>query len=405
MSNVTNSPNMNLPIPTVGVDPGPDYANNINQSLTQIDQHDHSAGNGVPVTPAGLNISTDLSFQSNNLLSVGAIQLITQPNLLTTIHSGYVYQFGGDLYYNAGLDGFPVQLTVGHNIVGTPGSITGLSSPASASYISGVFHWQSTSTAPASMDMQSVILRNSSSLTYGLTLQAPALSSNYTLTLPVRPASETSFMIMGTSGAMAATIPIYGALTTSNLSPSAAILGSQLDPDAQIITNQIATVGTRGNTGIFATQIAPAANIAGTQLTNPLILPGNLGVAGTVSVLGAQVQIAGRNAVVASPSDTHGLTVVAGIVQGPTAAVLSGQGFSCNFYPGTGNLVYQIFFTTPFAGLPAISITPIQVGTNRWVTPIIVDRCDSTGCDVFFYSTQAGQIQSSFSVIAIGTKA
>ena len=33
----TNSPNMNLPIPTVGGEPGPNYATDVNSSLTLVD--------------------------------------------------------------------------------------------------------------------------------------------------------------------------------------------------------------------------------------------------------------------------------------------------------------------------------------------------------------------------------
>ena len=51
MANVTLSPNMNLPVPVVGQDPGPDWANNINSSLGILDQHDHTPGKGIQIVP------------------------------------------------------------------------------------------------------------------------------------------------------------------------------------------------------------------------------------------------------------------------------------------------------------------------------------------------------------------
>ena len=50
MPNTNASPFMGIPVPVVGVDPGPDWANNINAGLGIIDAHDHSTGKGAPIT-------------------------------------------------------------------------------------------------------------------------------------------------------------------------------------------------------------------------------------------------------------------------------------------------------------------------------------------------------------------
>jgi len=50
------SPNMNLPIPGVGQTLGPTWATDLNNSLTLVDQHNHTAGYGVPIPPAGLKV-------------------------------------------------------------------------------------------------------------------------------------------------------------------------------------------------------------------------------------------------------------------------------------------------------------------------------------------------------------
>lgn len=202
MANTTISPNMNLVIPTVGVDPGPDWATNLNASLSLIDQHDHSNGNGVKITPSGLNISSDLTFQGNNLIQARALEFQSQLSLITDLDALYVVS--GDLYYNDGA-GNQIRVTQSGSVVGPAGSITGLVSPASATYIAGsqTFVWQADANLAATMDMGSVIIRDLTTNSFGITLQAPVLSADYSLTLPALP-SQQSFMTLDAAGNMAA---------------------------------------------------------------------------------------------------------------------------------------------------------------------------------------------------------
>src|SRR6266403_2288664 len=102
MSNFTISPNMNLPMPIPGVDPGPDYANNQNSAFTIIDGHTHSAGSGVQITPSGLNINSNLAINSNNLTLVNTVNFKANVSSLagTSPNLGCVYVGGNELYYN-----------------------------------------------------------------------------------------------------------------------------------------------------------------------------------------------------------------------------------------------------------------------------------------------------------------
>jgi hypothetical protein len=83
MADVIISPNMMMPVPIPGVDPGPDWANNVNACLSIIDGHNHALGTGVQVTPAGLNINTDLPILGNNLTQVRSIRFNPQGSPLT----------------------------------------------------------------------------------------------------------------------------------------------------------------------------------------------------------------------------------------------------------------------------------------------------------------------------------
>lgn len=231
MSNVTTSPNMNLPIPVPGLDPGPDYANNLYACLGPtgggIDGHDHSAGNGVPITPAGINISSDLPFSGNNAIQLKTARFNSQSAAITSSspNVGCAYNVLGNLYWNDA-SGNQIQITSGGAVAGTPGSIANLVAPASASYValSKTFVWQSDVATAANMDFASAILRNSTASSKGCTLNPPsAMAADITLTLPTIP-SDQSFMAVDNSGNMSGYAAVSGGIVRTNLAP----LGQQI---------------------------------------------------------------------------------------------------------------------------------------------------------------------------------
>jgi microcystin-dependent protein len=207
MSGENTSANMNMPVPGVGVTSGPTYATDLNNCLTIIDGHDHSAGNGVKITPSGLNISSDLSFLSNNATALRSVRLSTQTAVLAlTADLACLYNVSGDLYYNDGV-GNNVRITQSGGVAGSPGSISSLTSPASASYVSAsdTFVWQSNTTTAANMDAGSYKMRNISAGSNAVTIAPPAsIPSDYTITMPNLPAAS-SVMTLSTSGAISTT--------------------------------------------------------------------------------------------------------------------------------------------------------------------------------------------------------
>lgn len=263
----TTTPNMSLIVPGVGTEPGPDYATDVNNSLMIIDDHDHSPGKGVQITPAGLNINTALTMNSNFLTDIAGLTLTAQGSTPTF---STLYRSGNNLFFVDGL-GNNIQITQnGALFPPVSGNITGLTAPAAASYnsLSQTFVWQSNSTTPlaAKMDMGAALLRNTSpNSTYALTLQPPTLVSNYTITLPLLPAA-TSFVTVDSSGNMSSLPNLLGALTTTNLSASANIVGTQLSATAAILGSQLAT-----SANILGTQLDPTANILGSQLADTTV--------------------------------------------------------------------------------------------------------------------------------------
>lgn len=255
----TLSPNMNLPVPGVGTEAAPDYASDVNNCLNIIDQHTHAPGSGTQITPAGLNINTALAFNSNFATGLAGLTLVAQASLpaLNT-----VYESGVDLYFIDGA-GNNVRLTQSGAVAGTPGSISNLVTPATASYVSGssTFVWQSNASIAANMDFGAAILRNlSPNSTFALTLQPPTLGSNYSITLPVLP-STTSVVTIDNSGNMSTTdvaflnpsgsITMYGGASA----PTGYLIcdGSQLSRSAYpALFAAIGTAyGTSGSTDFF----------------------------------------------------------------------------------------------------------------------------------------------------------
>lgn len=192
---------MGLAVPTIGVEAGPNWATDLNASLSTIDQHNHSSGQGVPINPSGININSDLLMNINNLTLAKSVRFSPLTVALSSASDiGCLYEVNADLYYNDG-SGNQIRITQGGAVTGASGTITGLpSGTASASYSGGTFTFQAATSTAANLDGASLVLRNSSASSNGLTLSPPnAMGSNYSLTLPSLPGS-TLFVTLDTSG-------------------------------------------------------------------------------------------------------------------------------------------------------------------------------------------------------------
>jgi len=201
------SPNMSLPIPQASIDAGPAWAQEVQNSLTIIDSHNHAPGSGVPINPAGLNINADLTMNQNDLTSVRSIRFFASTIAATSPDLACIYSQGVDLYYNDAA-GNKIQITSGGGVNSGAGSINGLpSGTASATYLPspGTFRWQQATSTAANLDAATLIIRYPGSYPTitgtGIAIQAPtALSSSYAITLPTAPPAATSTVTMDTSG-------------------------------------------------------------------------------------------------------------------------------------------------------------------------------------------------------------
>lgn len=293
MANTTLSPNMNLVVPTVGVDPGPDWANNLNASLNIIDSHNHSAGQGVQISPAGLDINSDLTMQVNNLTDTKSVIFEAQNSPLSGgAYIGCIYVSGKDLYYNDE-DGNQVRITTGGNVNAGAGSITGLpSGTASASFGGGAFTWRSATNTPATMNVGPLVVGAATLNSNTVTISPlTSLAASYSMTFPAALPAATSIYAVSAAGAQNFTAPdnasfgVSGGtyqvldlgITTAKIAASAVTTAKIAD--AAVTNAKLATLNYNAGAGgssiaLTSTSFVDLGSLAGTltSVGRPVVL-------------------------------------------------------------------------------------------------------------------------------------
>ena len=121
--------------PGVGTTAGPQWATDLNTSIDAVDDHDHSTNKGIRITPAAVNINSDLEFNQNSASELKNIIFDSSVTAATTSYS--LYQASGNLYWRNG-SGSAVQVTIGTAVNSGAGSISGMTgTDAGASYADG----------------------------------------------------------------------------------------------------------------------------------------------------------------------------------------------------------------------------------------------------------------------------
>lgn len=264
---VTNTPNMGLPIPGVGTEPGPNYGFEQNSAFTLLDQHDHSPGRGIQITPAGLNINTNLPIQGNSITQTNSVIFQAQGSPDTDLLSLYVAPGLespapiNDLWFTDGV-GNQIQLTSNGEVNATIASLPG------ESFAFGTFFWKqgAGSTTPANFDIGSVTIRpNVAATTFGVTLSPPAgITSQYTISLPLLPPliSSPGVLTIDNSGVMSSTILVTGANIASQTITDVNIALNTITPDRLAFSTNLVTVGFGTFTPSFVVRAATV--VAGT---------------------------------------------------------------------------------------------------------------------------------------------
>lgn len=155
-------------------------------------------------------------------------------------------------------------------------------------------------------------------------------------------------------------------------------------------------------TSSLVDQSVTTAKIADANVTTAKILDANITtskLATNLNMPGKAVQENGNNLVVANSNDTNSLAVLRGTING-NGTIATGSGFSVSSHASVG--IYAIAFSTAFADVPTIVVTPSTPGATYAAS---VESSSTSGFVVHTYNTTPTLVDSNFQFVAIGQRA
>lgn len=207
-------------LPTVSVTLGPLWASEINTALGIVDAHSHAPGSGLQIGAAGLNITSDLTLNTNDLTGIRTLRLTDQTSItLAGTDIRAMYSKNGDLYYRSSASQ-EVQVTNGASLAGISGTITGLTSPAAAAYssITGTFAFTKDTNKGGKLAISDIALYEfDNASAQPITLKSPAAVVAYSMTLPAAVPTQAGLMAINTAGQLQ-----YGAPDGTQAAPGIA---------------------------------------------------------------------------------------------------------------------------------------------------------------------------------------
>ena len=310
---------MNLSIPGVGSEPGPQYASDVNSSLTLIDQHDHSPGRGVQITPAGININSTLNFNDEAATNLTLVSFEAGGLPTTTVQAVSVAPVASinELFYTDS-NGTQTQITSNGVVNATAAAIPG------ESYSAGTFIWTQTQsslpTTPANFDIGSIILRpNTAGTNNGVVLSPPSgISTEYPIVLPAQP-SGTGVLTLSASGVMSAIQGTSGQYLAGGSTPA---FTSFKAPTQTILTTGTSLTYTPPS-GVFYLRIKAVSGGGGGGSCQGNGL-GTGGGGGSATLFGSIISLSGANGGVTGDASVPG----SGGAGGTATTSTGGKGWS-----------------------------------------------------------------------------
>lgn len=207
------TPLMNLVLPVPGTQVGPTWADNLNTAFQLVDSHDHTSGKGTQIPTAGINLDTDLTFNSLNALALRSARFQIQGAPLTAVaDKNCISSVNGELYWNDNA-GNQVQLTASGglnaaSIGGIGGDYAGSGASVSYSSLTKVYSFLQAAGIPAKMFSSDLSVAEAVALANSITIKSPtSLASSYSLVLPTALPASTSFTAIDSSGNMSNATP------------------------------------------------------------------------------------------------------------------------------------------------------------------------------------------------------
>ncbi len=429
------TPNMGLVLPAVGVTIGPTWASELNTALEAVDAHDHTGGNGLPITTQAIAIDADLSFDGHGLEDVARVELVSQAAVSALPST--VYVVAGDLYYN-NASGVPVQITTGGSIAGATGAISGLVAPASASFDSGTasFRWNANATTRATLDAAALQLRQAGGVSAAsITLAAPTGGvTSYTLRLPpTAPVTSSGLLYTSTAGASVwirpdgATLEVLGSvlqardlgITTAKLADLSVTTAKLADlsvttaklADLSVTTGKLAdlsvTTGKLADQGVTTAKLGELS-VTTAKLADLSVTTGKLGDLSVTSLKLADESVTTAKIGSAQVTLAKMATDSVDTAQIKYGAVTGGIGLGVT---PTGSLAYrtiatenlsELSITTAKIAALAVTNAKIQQGTVNGSTGVTMDKL-SPRHDRFTFSGLNTKTGTTYQSIALLT--
>lgn len=356
---------MSLLLPTVSVTLGPLYATENNDAFGVVDSHNHTSGRGVLIPSAGISIDADLSFASFNATLLRSTRLATNLAPLALITDlGCLYRSGVDLWFNDG-NGVQIQLTASGalnaaSIGGIGGDYTTSTASVAYSNSTKTFKFLQDTNKSSLLDTGTILLRRTDiTSSAAITIKTDtALSSGWTLTLPLAPPASTSLVQIDSSGN----------LSFSNTPPTL----TSLTLTAGLVVGTSVTIGTT---------LAVTGTIIGSSTITGKHLIGN--TSAPAIVIGTAAQGSGGSPSVAiSGNDIAGFVTV---TTGHTISALSG-------------IIATITFNVAYGSSPKVILTPGNIeanilGQNSRV-PFVPVAGQTNGVTTTTFVIQSNSVQS-----------
>lgn len=374
----TNTPNMNLLLPTIGIDSGLVWEQDINANSGTLDGHTHAPGSGIQIDSPGIHLTFDFPLNGNNLTLARSVNFQSQISPLTGTAPdlGCLYVSGVDLYYND-KSGNQIRITSGASVNATSSGIT--SGTASASFVSSILTVIQSVGVAAPIDAASYILRYNGSYPTpsgnAIVLAAPAaLSGTYQITFPASPPVATYPVLMTSTGVLGT-----GLLTNAQIDVGT-ILGSNIASSTITQTNM-------ASNSIGTAQIIDA-NITSAKIQNNVSLPG--------SAVSADSKIL----VVANTNASANLVLVRGTVAATGTTPIGGEGWAVAHTVNTGLYVVSLSTNTGDS-FPSVVVTP---NTTANITAIVSGINSSNFTVRMVNPTNGALVDTSFCFILLGIR-
>jgi hypothetical protein len=361
---MTTTPNMSLILPDVSVTAGPMWATMLNTAYSVIDSHDHSTGQGVKITPSGLNISSDLSFVQNNATNLRTARLFNNTTFTPGINDlTALYAVSNELFYRDGA-GNVIQVTAAGSL-NVSGNITNIAikdTNFTVQYFGDItkqFRFNVSAIPTATTRILSI--PDSGANDTFVTQNATQVISNKTVTTSILSGNTAATLISG-SGTL--TLPTSGVITIPNgtdtlVSKTSTDVLSNKSETGPLPILAATTVQFNNSANTFSTSIKAGANVSNATFSLP-IADGTSGQA--VVTNGSGILSFANPSAAAATVSTPGSITRETVWTSYTPTVSAGFGTISNlgaFYKVLGDTLFvNIYFVngTSTAAIGSISI-------------------------------------------------